>query len=257
VRASRRRAYVNAIPRLALSLMNRFEPALALPVYRRALTQACDRFPPPFGLGYYGDVYREAAGDPGWLAVSLLTNADREGDGAQRLWSLAASTADAETSAQLKQHAIDESNHAKIYLRMTDLVFADAIEPAFRTELDSLSPGYTRTTALVANVQSPFAHPATLDDFIQMNIAEIRTTVHHLLQRPMLRAHCKPEHAPQLIRLQNRLLREEIRHVVYTAKLIEYWGAEADAVADLFGERVRDFNDVTLAELDRRAFDGS
>jgi rubrerythrin len=237
--------------------MDRFEGRLSLPVYRRTLEQACEKFPPPFGTAEYGDVYREAAADPAWLAVSLVTNAEHEGDGAQRLWSLTACTEDPAVAALLKQHAIDESNHAKIYLRMVDLVFDGAIEPGFRVQLDGVSPGYTRAMQPVSQEGSPFAHPITLDDLIQMNIAEIRTTIHHLLQRPMLRAHCPPDRRDKLVQLQNRLLREELRHVAYTAKLIEEHSEKVGrhAVAELFGERVLDFNEVTRAELERRVFD--
>jgi len=237
--------------------MDRFEGNLSLPVYRQTLKQACEKFPPPFGAAEYGDVYRAAAADPAWLAVSLLTNAEHEGDGAQRLWSLTACTEDPVVATLLKQHAIDESNHAKIYLRMVDLVFDGVIEPGFRAQLDGVSPGYTRAMTPLPQEGSPFAHPITLDDLIQMNIAEIRTTIHHLLQRPMLRAHCPTDRRENLLRLQNRLLREELRHVAYTAKLIEGYSEEVgcDAVAALFGERMLDFNEVTRAELEQRVFD--
>ena len=250
---------MNAVPKIAIGLMAQFDPCLSLPVYQQSLIQACGEFPPPFGTPQYGEVYREAASDAAWLAVSLITNAEREGDGAQRLWSLAACTEDPVIAAQIKQHAIDESNHSRIYLKLVDLVFGDAVESDFRAQLESLSPGYTRFMTPTPKAGSPFAHPITLDDLVQMNIAEIRTTIHHLLQRPMLRAHCPPESHSRVGRLQRCLLRDEVKHVVYTAKLIEDYSSHAgmDTVLQLVSQRLRDFNEVTLSELEKRVFEAT
>src|SRR2546422_631913 len=66
----------------------------AWPHYGQALISACKKSPPPFGTRAYGEIYRDAAADPYWLAVSLMTNAEREGEGAGHLWDLAACTAD-------------------------------------------------------------------------------------------------------------------------------------------------------------------
>jgi hypothetical protein len=230
-----------------------------LPVYERALRKACKAAPPPYGQAEYGELYREAATDAEWLAISLVTNAEREGDGATRLWSLAASTEDRITAAQLKGHAIDESNHSKMYLRLADLVFPDAIEPKFREQLKDLSPGYTRAMEPAAKEGSPFSHAISLDDLIQMNIAEIRTTIHHLLQRPMLLEHCAADRRDKVVRVLDCLLRDEVEHVAYTARLIEACAASVgpDAVKRLFAERLQDFNDVTRAELQRQVFDVS
>jgi hypothetical protein len=237
--------------------MRRLDARLSLPVYEQSLIDACEEFPPPFGTSEYGDVYREAAADPGWLVVSLITNAEREGDGAQRLWSLAASTLDPELAARIKQHAIDESNHSKIYLKLVDFVFPGAIEPAFRTQMETLSPGYTRFMTPAPRDGSPFSHPINLDDLIQMNIAEIRTTIHHLLQRPMLRAFCPAESYARVKQLLQGLLHDEIKHVAYTAELIESSAATVgvDEVRQLFRQRLKDFNEVTLTELESRVFD--
>ncbi len=246
------------IPEITFDLMHRFDAGLPLPVYQEALRRACDRFPPPFGTSEYGDVYREAASARRWMVVSLLTNAEREGDGARRLWSLAACTRDAEVAARVKQHAIDESNHAKMYLKIADIVFEGAVDPEFRTELNAVSPGFSHSMDPVAEDGSPFAHAITLDDLIQMNIAEIRTTIHHLLQRPMLAAHCRPDRLERLEALEERLLGDEVKHVGYTAKLIDQWPPASDVdVFDLYSERLNDFNGVTRRELERRVFEAT
>jgi hypothetical protein len=91
--------------------------------YRDALITACRKAPPPFGTKAYGKIYRDVAKDPSWMAVSLIQNAQGEGEGSQHLWDLAASTPDVRVAAQVKQHAIDESRHAKAYAAMLDLAF--------------------------------------------------------------------------------------------------------------------------------------
>jgi hypothetical protein len=228
--------------------------------YRHALITACKKAPPPFGTRTYGDIYRDAAVDPYWMATSLMTNAHREGEGAGQLWDLAACTPDARLAAHIRQHAIDESGHAHAYLTMLDLTFPDAVDAEFRAQLATLSPGYTRHSVRQPHAGSPYAHPVTLDELIQMNIAEIRTRVHHLLQRPMLLAYCgAPERRGRLQRILDVLLADETRHIAYTAALIEEFArdGEAESVTRLMQERLSDFNSLTINDLGRNVFEST
>jgi hypothetical protein len=227
------------------------------PYYRDALIVACRKAPPPFGTKNYEKIYRDVAKDPNWMAVSLIQNAQGEGEGSGHLWDLAACTPDVRVAAQIKAHAIDESRHAKAYLAMLDLTFPDAVDNESRTQLASLSPGYTQRSPLESHEGSPYASAITLDDLIQMNIAEIRTLVHHLLQRPMLLAYCAPERRHRLALLHDRLRLDEARHIGYTAGLIEEFAqrGEADAVSRLMQERMSDFNAITNEDLGRGAFE--
>jgi hypothetical protein len=75
--------------------------------------------------------------------ISLMTNAQREGDGATRLWTLSACASDMQEKALLKRHAVDESNHAMWYLALLDLVFPGSVEETFHAELRTLSPAYS------------------------------------------------------------------------------------------------------------------
>ena len=104
---------------------------------------------------------------------------------------------------------------------------------------------------------SAYASAVTLDDLIQMNIAEIRTLVHHLLQRPMLLAYCAPERRHRLALLHDRLRFDEARHIGYTAALIEEFAqrGKAGAVKRLMQERMSDFNAITNEDLGRGAFE--
>lgn len=228
----------------------------ATPLFSQALRTAVREVKPLFGTWEYGELYREAAANPDWLAISLITNAEREGDGATRLWSLAASTPDPHLAAEVRQHGIDESMHSLAYLRMLDFTFPGSVDDGFRAALENLSPKFGANDQPFAITDSPYSHSITVDDLIQMNIAEIRTRIHHLLQRPMLLAHCPERHRARVRPILDRLLRDETRHVGYTARLIELHAIDhRDEVEDLMIRRLRDFNEITDDELDHRIFD--
>jgi len=225
------------------------------PFFARALRAAVREVKPLFGTWEYGELYREAAANPEWLAISLITNAEREGDGATRLWSLAASTTDEQLSAEVRQHGIDESMHSLAYLRMLDFTFPGSVDDGFRASLESLSHKFAAGDRPFALPDSPYSHAVTIDDLIQMNVAEIRTRIHHLLQRPMLLAHCPERHRSRVRPILDRLLRDETRHVGYTARLIEHHAIDhPDEVEDLMIRRMRDFNEITDDELGHRIF---
>jgi hypothetical protein len=234
-------------------------PDIACPRYLEALDHAIAQEPPPFDTADYADIYLSASADWQWMAVSLITNAEREGDGAKRLWSLSACAEDVHVQHLLKQHAVDESRHALLYLALLDLTFPERVDPPFRQELNQLSPGYSLDRRLAPVPGSPYAKTPTIDDFLQMNIAEIRTTIHHIMQRPAIAQHCLPDKHKRIQSIQDSLLRDELKHVSYTAVLIEGIARSltVDKLSALFRSRFRDFNQITLDELGEAAFDCS
>jgi hypothetical protein len=246
---------VLGVARLAASQVNATGSSYR---YFEALEEALIEQPPPFDTPQYADLYRNASKDGHWLAVSLITNAEREGDGAKRLWSLGACSDNSKEQQQLKRHAVDESRHALAYLSLLDLTFPDSTTPVFRKELNALSPHFTMEQPLFAVDGSLYAKLPSIDDFVQMNIAEIRTAIHHLMQRPALADLCPPENRTAAKSIQTSLLRDELFHVGYTAVLIEQ-RAETLGVdlSGLVAKRFRDFNTITLEELGENQFDCS
>jgi hypothetical protein len=246
---------VNIVAELTMNTLGAHGGSV-LPNYSEALIAACRNAPPPFGTKEYGEIYRDVARDPSWMAISLIQNAQGEGDGSGHLWDLASSTPDERMAAMVKAHAIDESRHAKYYVAMLDLTFPGAVDEEFYTRLTALSPGYTQRSRFEAHAGSPYASAITLDDLIQMNIAEIRTLVHHILQRPMLLAYCAPERQRRLARLHDKLRLDEVRHIGYTATLIEEFAqrGKAGVVNKLMQERMIDFNAITNADLGSAIF---
>jgi hypothetical protein len=229
------------------------------PRYLAVLDRALTEEPPPFDTAAYADIYLNAAANWQWMAVSLITNAEREGDGAKRLWSLAACCDDDGARPLLKQHAVDESRHALLYLALLDLTFGGHIDPKFRRELNELSPKYSLRQELAPVEGSRYAKNPSIDDFIQMNIAEVRTAIHHIMQRPAMASYATAETQKRIVSIQNALLRDELKHVNYTAGLIERIAQRltSEELSALFRRRFRDFNQITLDELGEAAFDCS
>ena len=245
---------MNAVARATLrALAEHGVPAL--PSYRRALLAACEASPPAFGRKAYADLYRRSARDPEWVALSLATNAQGEGAGAEHLWDLAACTPDPHVAGQIREHAIDEARHSRGYVTLLGLIFPKAADAALLARLKKLSPGYTRKSRLRAKNGSAYARAATVDELIQMNIAEMRTRIQHLFQRPVLIAYCPPQRRARVRRILDSLLHDETRHIAYTARLIER-AAQASGpkpVIDLMKARLRDFNEITEDDVARRA----
>jgi hypothetical protein len=226
------------------------KPREDCPKYFQALRTALAEGTPVFATESYADTYRAASTSGQWLAVSLMSNAEREGDGAKRLWSLAACCSEAEEQRLLKRHACDESRHALAYLALLDLAFPGAVSASFRRELNQLSPHFSMEQKLFAVPGSPYAHAPTTDDYMQMNIAEIRTTIHHLMQRQALKTHCPSENMGKATKILDMLLRDELSHVAYTAVLIERKAESTsqDEIEAQFSKCLRDFNRSTSEE---------
>jgi hypothetical protein len=250
---------MNIVARMTIEAL-REHGVPALPTYDNALAAACSACPPPFGRTEYGNLYRSSATDPDWVALSLLTAAQSEGEGARHLWEMSACTPDAEIARQMQQHAIDEARHSRGYVTLLGLIFPDVADEELRTRLRRLSPGYTGNSPLVPTAGSPYAYPATVDELIQMNIAEIRTRFYHLLQRPvLLDQYCNANQRPRVRQILDWLLVDETRHIAYTARLIEKAAqtSGSEQVTDLMQERVEDFNELTEEEIAQETLVGA
>lgn len=232
--------------------------AVGLPFFSDLLARSFSEHAPPFGMRWYGDAFRAQAVDPAWLAQSLLTNAEKEGEGARALWTMAGRSAEPEMAAEIKRHAVDESNHARYYLAMLNLVFPDAAPPSMKPRLDAISPGYghaDQPTQALEHTELDIA----LDELVQMNIGEIRTRVHQLMLQPVLTAHCHPERRQKLAKLMATIIADETRHIAYTAAILER-AAEAGHGARIerimFG-RLGQFCALTLREVGEHTFTGA
>jgi hypothetical protein len=246
-----------AIPSLVRTAMREHEPDGTFEQYFNAVDAACDAVKPIFDTTNYFNTYRKLAENDNWFAVSLIKAAEREGEGATRLWSLSACSSDEREAQLIKRHAIDESGHSVAYLSLLDMVFPEAVDSDFRVQLKGLSPYYKMSDTPVEGANPEYAHNPTIDDYIQMNIAEIRTTIHHLLQREALWKYCPEESVSRVEGVLNKLLRDELAHVSYTGALIEEKVRElgAEKINRYYERRLRDFHEITHEEVKNLEFD--
>jgi hypothetical protein len=224
--------------------------------YLAALESALSDEPPPYGTSGYAQLYFEAARSSQWLAISLMSNAEREGDGSRRLWSLAACAESDDEKRLLKRHAVDESRHSLAYLALLDLTFPGCVSAEFRKELRSVSPHFSTRQEPFVVEGSPYARTPSIDDFVQMNIAEIRTALHHGMQRDAIKAHCPPENQARARGILDVIYGDELSHVAYSAELIDQKAEEVGprVLQEIFCRRVCDFNRITRQELGDAVF---
>jgi hypothetical protein len=217
--------------------------------YARALRAACAGSPPPFGRFWYGERFRRLARDPDWLARALVDNAAKEGEGARKLWRLAGRTADPLIADQVRQHAVDESRHALIYVAMLETVFPGVVSSRLRATLVRTSPRYRLRDRPPGH--APLPGRRVLDELIQMNLGEIRTRINQALMGPVVRAYCPPAGRRRLARMLRSLMDDETRHVAYTARILEHAIAEGrgDFVRRTMAHRLSQFNRLTEREV--------
>lgn len=225
--------------RVALS---RRKPQVECPRYFASLKRALWEEYPPFATELYDEMYGSASSSSQWLAMSLITHAQREGERARRLWSLAAGLSENPNEQRLlKQHACDESEHALAYLALLDITFPGVVDPGFRSELNQFSPGFAMSQELSVSKEND---PPSLDDYLTLNIDEIRTTIHHVFQLRAIPQHCSADTLPQATKTLKKLLGDELNHVAYTAEIIEdkTKDSPAEEVQARFCKSVNNFN---------------
>ncbi|HEU4412497.1 MAG TPA: hypothetical protein VFS43_45060 [Polyangiaceae bacterium] len=187
-----------------------------------------------------------------------MINAKKEGEGAQVLWKMVGEVASELVARNVHQHAVDESNHAQYYVKILQWTFPGCAEGEVEQALQQISPRHSlRVTPHRRTPPDPIE--VTLDEMVQMNIGEIRTRVHQLLPWPAVLEHCPPEHLKKVRGLISTLLRDETRHIAYTAQILEQAIAagRASSVRDRMAERFEQFCDLTRTELGGARFEGS
>lgn len=243
---------MNNVSELALQYLKSYGIP-APPTYTAFLREACEAHPPPHGMAWYGNMYRQLARNPEWFANSLIINADKEGFGARQLWKFSVRMENTQLAEAVRLHSMDESRHSKMFVGTLNLLFPSALEEGFRQQLQELSPGYTPRTHPPTTLADPSEIlPArrVMDDLIQGNFTEIRALILQLLLRPVLQAYGRPEDRPRLLRVSEALIRDETKHIEYSAQFIERFAAQGNRewVRATMIDRMKSVNDVSLAE---------
>ena len=108
---------------------------------------------------------------------------------------------------------------------------------------------------------APSSLEQVIDELVQVNIGEIRTRIHQLLLRPVIMTYSAEMDHSRLSGLLQSILSDETRHVAYTATLLEAFIDQDEHLQDFirttFRQRLREFNEITLDEVDGRSFEGA
>jgi hypothetical protein len=91
-----------------------------------------------------------------------------------------------------------------------------------------------------------------IDHLVQMNIGEIRTRIHMHLIAPVVHAFAPDEHKHRVRNILTGLIADEVRHIAYTAKLLEAWASTgfSRTIKVLFEERLKEFDAITISQTE-------
>ena len=224
-------------------------PSERLPQMTRLICRQIEEQWPPFVDHWYGERYREFTLDPDWLARSFLANADKEAEGSRKLWKIAGGSRKFPFADAVRAHAVDEAQHARMYVAMLDLTFPGALSPRDAEALLASYPLYIDEQPPLATLERDLQ--SLLDDIVQMNIGEVRTRIHQMLLTPVALAVAPAENREQLSAALARIYADEGRHIDYTAEILETYFSlgQGPALRALYARRLMDFGNLTLQEV--------
>ena len=224
-----------------------------LPLYSECLRDAFAGTEPVFVRQRYGEFFWHCAtAVPGWLARVVLANAQAESDGATKLLNLWRQVhGNQRVSAEVLVHAEDEAGHSRLFVELTGAAFPGALS---RRDVRSVKAGLTKIdrAELTKAAVPPLDEVAVVDHLVQMNIGEIRTRAHMHLLGPAVLAASPESNGAWVERTLQRLGGDEVRHIGYTARLMEAWCCDGmrDIVQRLYADRLREFHIITVAQTE-------
>lgn len=213
---------MNNVSELALNYVQRYDCEI-FEDYQTVLREACDIHPPPHGMAWYGNLYRQFACNAEWFANSLITNAAEEGTGSKEVWQFSRRIENQQFAEMVRNHSIDESRHSKMFVALLNILFPTKIEADFRATLQALSPEYyhhKHPSTKPVSSDEMMDEFLVMDEIIQINLLEIRALILQLLLRPVLQAYATPENLPRVTRMSNLLIYDETKHIEYSGYCI-------------------------------------
>lgn len=223
-----------------------------LPNYSTSLGDAFAEVDPVFTRQSYCEFFWKCASSiPGWLAQVILANAQAESEGSARLlklWQRVDYNDVAEREIMI--HGRDESRHSRVFIDLVARAFPELVRPEYLHELRTTLPDIRGIDHVKAGAR--LAEADLIDALVQMNIAEIRTRIHLEMFAPLIYGYSPSEDRPQVARILRALARDEVRHIGYTARLMEQWteAGASNLIGDLYARRLRDFNTMTIADTE-------
>lgn len=223
-----------------------------LPHYTTCLREAFTQVRPVFVRSRYGEFFWHCATTvKGWLASVVLANADAESEGSRKLMRLWRSVRGLpEVEAAILAHARDEAGHARIFVGLAETAF-----PGARTAFNTAATRRRMTKIPRGGLRKgrrPVDDGTLIDHLVQMNIGEIRTRFHMHLLGPAVFNGAPSASQARTERTLQRLGGDEVRHIGYTARLMEQWCRDGnrERIRQLYRRRLADFNAITLRQTE-------
>jgi hypothetical protein len=223
-----------------------------LPFYSDALKAAFMDVEPVFTRRRYAEFFWHCATTvPGYAARVVLANGPAEAGGAKKLFELWQGV-DYDSSAedQILQHARDESRHGRMFVRLATMSFSGLLSQTEGARFEQRLPDVRKRPQVKSTTRIPGDH--LIDHLVQMNIGEIRTRLHMHLFAPVVFGVTPEPSRATARRMLESLVSDEVRHIGYTAKLMEGWAkaGDADLIRRLYSGRLRTFNRITIGHTE-------
>lgn len=221
-----------------------------LPFYTDCLLGAYSRVDPVFLRQGYADFFWHCASTvPKWMPKVVLSNGKAESEGSNNLLSLWKQVHDQDFVAdQVMIHAKDESRHSRMFIRMVQLAFPGFATQADLDDFERSLPDVRKGSHEKLVTRLPTNH--IIDHLVQMNIGEIRTRLHMHLFAPVIHNFAPGENKASIRGFLNTLVGDEVRHISYTALLMERWAEAGDfsLIKNLYLGRLNTFNKITIEQ---------
>jgi hypothetical protein len=223
-----------------------------LPFYSAMVRNAVLHIDPVFYRPRYTEFFWHCAATVrGWLPSVLIANAGAEAAGSEKLWKLwQAVDYNGEVEHDLIRHAYDESRHSRLFVKLVGRAFPSALSQQDLSALATSLPDVRKRTK--TKTSPSVAEALLIDHLLQMNVGEIRTRVHMQLIGPAIFAFAPGDGRDWVEGTIFGLLADEVRHIAYTASLLEDWAIEGAGaeMASLFEERLSDFSRITVEQTE-------
>jgi hypothetical protein len=223
-----------------------------LPHYSDALRVAFADVEPVFTRRRYAEFFWQCATRvPGYVPRVILANGPAEGEGSQKLFELWRSVhSNREVEHGVLKHAVDESRHSRLFVRLTEAAFPEFLSEEAGARFEATLPDIRRKPRVKAPMPIPTDH--VIDHLVQMNIGEIRTRLHMHLFAPIVFGLTPRDDRTKTRRILDVLVRDEVRHIGYTAVLMEAWARDGadDLIKRLYAGRLRTFNRITVEQTE-------
>ncbi|TAZ73925.1 hypothetical protein ELH70_15335 [Rhizobium ruizarguesonis] len=196
---------------------------------------------------YLGFYWKCVTNVPGYIQDVVIANADAESHGSEGLhdlWQKVHGISEVEDG--IRNHYLDESRHARLFLHLTDLSFPEYLREADETRLRNGLFDAPNASREKDDLEASIEY--IIDNMIQMNIGEIRTRSHMFMIGPVLTAYAPREYKERVDGILGGLVYDEVTHIGYTANIMEEWcrNGHKKLIKDLYKRRLRDFNKFTI-----------